>query len=93
MELELGLGRAWQYTKVQNLFLPMDRSREFKQLQKTEEFAKANEMQLYYKKTKWILFNPLSSIDFMPLLSLSGNDLEVVDEVCLLNLVRCEMVQ
>ena len=72
--------------------LPLDRSRVFKQLQRTEEFAKANEMQLNYKKTKLILFNPCSSMDFMPQLRLSGNDLEVVNEIRLLGLViRADM--
>ena len=72
--------------------LPLDRSRVFKQLQRTEEFAKVNDMQLNYKKTKLILFNPCSSMDFMPQVSLSGNELEVVNEIRLLGLViRADM--
>ena len=64
----------------------------FKQLQRTEEFAKVNEMQLNYKKTKLILFNPGSSMDFMPQVSLCGNELEVVNEIRLLGLViRADM--
>ena len=44
-------------------------------------------MLINFKKTKLIVFNPCTSIDFSPEFSLDGNDLEVVDEVRLLGLI------
>ena len=54
---------------------------------KTVDYSKANEMQINYKKTKVMIFNPCTSIDFMPELSVENNDLEVVDEMRLLGLI------
>ena len=42
---------------------------------------------LHYKKTKVMIFNPCTSVDFMPELCLDDNELEVVDEVRLLGLI------
>ena len=44
-------------------------------------------MQINYKKTKFMLSNPCSSLDFMPKLELGGHDLELVEEMKLLGLV------
>ena len=38
-------------------------------------------MKINYKKSKVMLFNPFTSIDFMPELSLDNHELEVVDEI------------
>ena len=59
--------------------LPLDKSRIITQLQKTETYAQTNEMKINYKKTKLIIFNPCKSIDFMPEVSLSGQNIEVVE--------------
>ena len=59
----------------------------YKQLVKTEEYSTAKEMKINYKKTKVIVFNPCTSIDFMPELTLDNNELEVVDEIRLLGLI------
>ena len=67
--------------------LPLKNSNLNAQLQKTLEYAKNNEMQINYKKTKVMIFNPCSSIDFMPELELDGNELNVVEEIRLLGLV------
>ena len=67
--------------------LPLENSNLYAQLQKTLDYAKMNEMQINYKKTTVMIFNPCSSIDFMPEMELDGNELEVVEEIRLLGLV------
>ena len=67
--------------------LPVQNSGVYKQLLKTIDYAKNNEMKINYKKTKLMVFNPCSSIDFSPEFSLENNDLEVVDEMRLLGIV------
>ena len=67
--------------------LPEKNSIVFKKLLETKEYADKNEMMINFKKTKVIVFNPCTSIDFSPEFSLDGNDLEVVDEVRLLGLI------
>ena len=54
---------------------------------KTKEYADQNEMKINFKKTKVMLFNPCTSIDFMPDLRLDNHELEVVEELKLLELV------
>ena len=44
-------------------------------------------MKINYKKTKLVLFNPCKKLDFIPALSLSGQEIEVVEEIRLLGLV------
>ena len=66
--------------------LPPVNSKVFKQLQKVEDYANVNDMKLNYKKTKIIIFNPCTSIDFMPEISMKNNHLEVVSEIKLLGL-------
>ena len=44
-------------------------------------------MRINYKKTKVMVFNPCSSIDFMPEISLNNNELEVVEETRLLGVI------
>ena len=67
--------------------LPAENSRVYKQLQKTQTQTEQNEMRLNFKKTKLITFNPCTTIDFMPEISLDGHDLEVVDEIRLLGII------
>ena len=50
----------------------------------TEKYAIENEMDINYKKTKLMLFDPCKSIDFMPAMEVGGDQLEEVDELHLL---------
>jgi hypothetical protein len=63
------------------------KSRVYNQLNQVSEYARLNGMRLNYKKTKFMLFNPGISRDFMPSFSLDGHDLEMVEETRLLGLV------
>ena len=67
--------------------LPVDRSNVYQELVRTMEYAGNNEMKINYKKTKAMIFNPCTSIDFSPEITLENNDLEVVDEIRLLGLI------
>ena len=67
--------------------LPVESSHVFQQLRKTEEYARVNEMKINKKKTKLMLFNPCTAIDFMPEITLDGQQLEVVEEMRLLGLI------
>ena len=72
--------------------LPLKNSEVFKQLQKTECYARKNEMKVNYKKTKLIVFNPCKKIDFMPEMTLNGHEIEVVEEIKLLGIfLRSDM--
>ena len=66
--------------------LPLENSHVHAELIRTEQHAVKNEMLINYKKTKVMLFNPCTSIDFMPSLELGGHELEVVEEMRLLGL-------
>ena len=52
-----------------------------------KEYADANEMKINYKKTKIMLFNSYTSIDFVPEVRLENHDIEVVEEIRLLGLI------
>ena len=67
--------------------LPEGESRVYKQLLKTQEYCTLNEMRINQKKTKFMVFNPCTSKDFMPNFKLGEKDLEVVDEMRLLGLI------
>ena len=67
--------------------LPVEKSNVYKELVRTMEYADTNEMKINYKKTKAMVFNPCTSIDFSPELTLQNNDLEVVDEIRLLGII------
>ena len=62
-------------------------SRVYKQLLKTKEYADKNEMQINFKTTKLMLFNPCTSIDFVPQITLDNHELEVVEEMRLLGVI------
>ena len=59
----------------------------YKQLVKTAVYASNNNMKINEKKTKLIVFNPCTSLDFMPEFQLGNNQLEVVEEVKLLGVI------
>ena len=44
-------------------------------------------MKINYKKTKVMIFNPCTSIDFMPQLELGSYELEVVEEMRVLGVI------
>ena len=67
--------------------LPLRNSKVQNQLYKTLEYARRNEMEINYKKTKVMIFNPCTSIDVLPELSLENHELEVVDEIRLLGII------
>jgi hypothetical protein len=67
--------------------LPVEKSRVYKELVETMEYADKNEMKINYKKTKAMVFNPCTSIDFSPEITIDKNDIEVVDEIRLLGLI------
>ena len=67
--------------------LKPEQSRVYNQLDQISQYATENGMRLNYKKTKFILFNPCVSKDFLPNFELDGHEIEHVDEVRLLGLV------
>ena len=67
--------------------LPKENSRVYSQLIKTASYAEANSMKINFKKTKVMLFNPCTSIDFMPELDINNKELEVVEEMRLLGVI------
>ena len=67
--------------------LQQENSAVYKQLTKTSEYAANNEMKVNFKKTKFMLFNPCISLDFMPDFELGGHEIELVEEMRLLGLV------
>ena len=62
-------------------------SRVYDKLNDISEYARSNGMRLNHKKTKLMLFNPCISKDFVPLLSLDGIEISMVEETRLLGLV------
>ena len=67
--------------------LPVQNSRVFRLLQKTEEYARENDMLINYNKSKVMLFNPCHNVDFMPELEFGTDQLELVEEMRLLGVV------
>ena len=67
--------------------LPAESSDVYNQLRRTQDYARDNEMRINQKKTKLIVSNPCTSIDFIPEFNLDGHDLEVVEEIRLLGLI------
>ena len=53
----------------------------------TAVYAANNEMQINHKKTKLMLFNPCTSVDFMPDFQLGNKEIELVEEIRLLGLI------
>ena len=52
-----------------------------------DDNADSNEMEINLKKTKFMLFNPCTSLDFMPDFQLGGHEVELVEEMKLLGLM------
>ena len=64
--------------------LPQENSAVYKQLMQTAVYASDNEMKINQKKTKLMLFNQSKGLDFMPDFTLSGQNIELVEETKLL---------
>ena len=72
--------------------LPVEKSRVYEQILRTNEYARINDMRINFNKTKVITFNPCTSIDFMPNMQFENNDLQLVNEIKLLGLtIRSDM--
>ena len=67
--------------------LPKEKSAVYNQLLETKDYADRNHMKINFNKTKMMLFNPCTSVDFMPNFEIGGNELELVEEMRLLGLV------
>ena len=64
--------------------LPNESSQVYQQIQKTEEYARVNQMKINYKKSKLMIFNPCWSLDFQPEFEFGGDLMEVVEDMRLL---------
>ena len=64
----------------------LENSRVLQQLVKTKQYADDNDMKLNFKKTKMMIFNPCTSIDFLPQFTLNDQEIEVVDEMRVLGI-------
>ena len=53
----------------------------------TQKYAEDHKMKINFRKTNLMIFNPCSSIDFLPEFSIEGNDLAVVEKMRLLGLI------
>ena len=67
--------------------LEPEQSRVFKNLAKTEQYAKENKMKINCKKTKMMVFNPGVARDYLPRFKLDDEELKVVEEIKLLGVV------
>ena len=67
--------------------LPAEKSLVYKQLKKIEQYADDNQMKLNFSKTKFMLFNPTKTFDFIPEYKTSGSEVETLEEMKLLGLV------
>ena len=67
--------------------LPLEKSQLYKQLVKTDFYARENEMKINLKKTQLMLFNPCKSLDFQSEIPLNGHNLQVIDEMKLLGVI------
>ena len=66
---------------------PVENSRVYQQLVDNKNYAQQNDMKINYKKSKLMLFNPCTAIDFIPDFELEGNQLEIVEEMKLLGII------
>ena len=57
-----------------------EKSKVLSQIGAVSEYAKDNDMKVNLKKTKFMLFNACSSIDFHPKMVLEGTEVELDDQ-------------
>ena len=67
--------------------LPGSVSKVQSQVMQAKEYAEKNHMKINIKKSKVMLFNPCTSIDFMPKIELENIELDLVEEMRLLGVV------
>ena len=67
--------------------LPSNNSKVYQQLITTKKFADQNMMKLNFTKTQLMLFNPCSSVDFQPDISIDDQHLTVVEKKQILGLI------
>ena len=67
--------------------LPANRSKVQSQVIQVKEYAEKNHMKINTKKSKVMLFNPCTSIDFMPKIELDNIELDQVEEMRLLGVI------
>ena len=67
--------------------LPKEKSQVFQQLNQLSEYAKDNEMEINFSKTKCMVFNAGKAMDCMPSLNIEDNEIEVVQSLKVLGLV------
>ena len=76
-----------QYRERTGHAIIQDKSKVLSQITAVKEYAQLNDMKLNLKKTKFMLFNACTSIDFLPSHNLDGIDIELVEEMKLLGLI------
>ena len=64
-----------------------ENSKVHNEIMNIQKYAITNQMKLNSKKTKFILFNTCKNIDFMPTLSLNGEEIKTVEEMKILGVV------
>lgn len=64
-----------------------ENSKVFHQISKTVDYAKDNNMQINFSKTKLMLFNPCKIRDFMPRFEVEGSEIDLVEVTKLLGVV------
>ena len=69
------------------LKLDPEKSKVYKEIKNIQEYATKNQMKINSSKTKFMVFNPTLSFDFVPEMELNSNPLETVDSMKLLGLV------
>ena len=61
-----------------------NKSKVYSQILEVNDYANTNEMKLNLEKTKFMIFNLCSSIDFMPTFNIGGTEVNLVEEMKLL---------
>ena len=67
--------------------LPASESKDQAQVMQAKEYAEKNHKKINIKKSKVMLFNPCTSIDFMPKIELENIELDLLEEMRLLGVV------
>ena len=67
--------------------LPLENSKLLQQLLALNDYAKENEMQINFKKTQFMVFNPCNNFDFEPFFEMNGQQIELVNIAKLLGVI------
>ena len=79
--------RPEQYHARLGLKLPTELSKVFSELKSISEYSEANNMKLNFDKTKFMLFNPTKSFDFIPELIINDTYIETLDQMKILGVI------